>query len=61
MSNNITYVDESFPELAKNFKDQSKIHVTKSCKDTVELICPCCKKEYTLITKYDVNKSRKKV
>lgn len=46
MSNNITYVDESFPELAKNFKDQSKIHVTKSCKDTVELICPCCKKEY---------------
>ena len=41
-----TYVDESFPELAKNFKDQSKIHVTKSCKDKVELICPCCGETY---------------
>lgn len=41
-----TYVDESFPELAKNFKDQSKTHVTKSCKDIVKLICPCCHREY---------------
>jgi len=46
MSIQFTYVDESFPELAKNFKDQSKIHVTKSCKDIVELVCPCCGKIY---------------
>ena len=46
MSIQFTYVDEAFPELAKNFKDQSKIHVTKSCKDIVELVCPCCGKIY---------------
>lgn len=46
MSIKFTYVDDSFPELAKNFKDQSKTHVTKSCKDVVTLICPCCKKEF---------------
>lgn len=47
MTQKFTYVDESFPYLAKNFKDQTKTHVTKSCKDYVELICPCCGKEYT--------------
>lgn len=47
MTQKFTYIDESYPYLAKNFKDQTKIHVTKSCKDYVTLICPCCKKEYT--------------
>lgn len=47
MVQKFTYVDESFPYLAKNFKDQTKTHVTKSCKDYVKLICPCCGGEYT--------------
>ena len=37
-----SYVDEDYPELAKNFKDQSKTHIVKSSKEVVELICPCC-------------------
>ena len=47
MVQKFTYVDESFPYLAKNFKDQTKTHVTKSCKDYVKLICPCCGGEYS--------------
>ena len=36
------YVDECFPDLAKNFVDQSKTHVTKSSKEIVDLKCPYC-------------------
>lgn len=45
-----SYVDEDYPELAKNFKDQTKTHIVKSSKEEVELICPCCGK----IVKSDV-------
>ena len=53
-----SYVDEDYPELAKNFKDQSKIHIVKSSKEVVELVCPCCGRSVFMDVMHYIRKGR---